>query len=136
MNHVNRNSLRISKNLLGIALCDGSIKAILRQLRGPKMAISDVQVKGSWIEVFDSNGRRISTMSSSGKSLGGFSSDFFVVVSGSWIETYDEKCHRIATMSSSGKEVRGAAGGNFTVKNGSWIETYDKNCKRINTRSV
>lgn len=56
--------------------------------------ISDVQTKGSWIEVFDSNGKKASTMSSSNKEVVAVASDFFVVVAGSWIETYDEKCKK------------------------------------------
>ena len=75
--------------------------------------ISDVQTKGSWIEVFDSNGKKASTMSSSNKEVVAVASDFFVVVAGSWIETYDEKCKKIATMSSSNKIVRGGAGSAF-----------------------
>ena len=57
--------------------------------------ISDVQVKGSWIEVFDGSGKKISTMSVSNKEVVGVASNFFVVIAGSWIETYDEKCKKI-----------------------------------------
>jgi hypothetical protein len=80
------------------------------------MAIADVQKKGSFIEVYDSNGRRISYMSSSKKEVSGVTGDFFVVTAGSFVEVYDEKCKRISYMSSSNKEVLVAAGNSFTVK--------------------
>lgn len=62
------------------------------------MAISDVSVKGSWIQVFDASGKKISEMSASGKEVQGVASDFFVVLSGSWIQTYDEKCKKIGIL--------------------------------------
>jgi hypothetical protein len=61
--------------------------------------ISDVQIKGGWIEVYDGSGKRISTMSASSKEVAGVASDFFVVVAGGWIETYDKTCKRIITRS-------------------------------------
>jgi len=97
--------------------------------------ISDVQVDGSWIEVYDGNGKEISSMSSRGRDLVGVASSFFVVVKGSWIITYDKNCKEIASMSSSGRTVRGAAGSSFTVEKSSWIITYDKYCKEKSSRS-
>ncbi len=78
--------------------------------------ISDVRVKGSLIEVYDSNSKRVSYMSVGNKELVGIASNFFVVISGSLIEVYDEKCKRISYMSAGNKVIRGAAGNTFTVK--------------------
>ena len=72
------------------------------------MAISDVSLKGSWYQVFNEDGKKISEMPSSGKEVLGVASDFFVVEHGAWIQTYDENCKKITEMPSSGKEVRGA----------------------------
>jgi hypothetical protein len=49
--------------------------------------IADVQIKGSYIEVYDEKGKRISYMSASGKDVVGTAADFFVVEAGSYIET-------------------------------------------------
>ncbi|MDH6312404.1 hypothetical protein M2137_001174 [Parabacteroides sp. PFB2-10] len=97
--------------------------------------ISDVQIVGSWIYVYDAKGKKASSMSAANRKVVGIASDFFVVVSGSWIYTYDIKCKRIASMSASNLEVKGAAGNSFTVKSGSWIHTYDRKCKKIATRA-
>jgi catabolite regulation protein CreA len=101
-----------------------------------KNMISDVIVKGSLIEVYDANSKRISYMSESNKKVVGVASAFFVVVNGSLIEVYDEKCKRISYMSQSNKIVKGAAGNTFIVENGSLIETYDEKCKRISYKSA
>jgi len=61
--------------------------------------ISDVREKGSLIEVYDANSKRISYMTAGSKELVGIASNFFVVVNGSLIEVYDEKCKRISYMS-------------------------------------
>ena len=65
--------------------------------------ISDVREKGSLIEVYDANSKRISYMSAGNKELAGVASSFFVIVSGSLIEVYDEKCKRISYMSKGNK---------------------------------
>ena len=44
--------------------------------------ISDVREKGSLIEVYDANSKRISYMSAGNKELAGVASSFFVIVSG------------------------------------------------------
>jgi hypothetical protein len=61
--------------------------------------ISDVIVKGSLIEVYDANSKRISYMSQSNKIVKGAVGNTFTVESGSLIETYDEKCKRISYKS-------------------------------------
>ncbi len=48
--------------------------------------ISDVRVKGSLIEVYDEDSKRISYMSQSNKEVAGVASDFFVVINGSLIK--------------------------------------------------
>lgn len=98
--------------------------------------IADVKENGSWFEVYDEDGKKVSSMASSNKELLGYGDEFFVVLSGSWIETYDVKCKKIAYMPSTNKTVKGVAGGVFTVINGPWVETYDKHCKKLNTRSA
>ena len=93
------------------------------------MGISDVQSSGSWIVVFNDNGKEESRMGSSNKEVVGIAGSFFVVLEGSWIVTYNEKCKEIKRMGSSNKTVRGASGNTFTVKEGSWIVTYNSECE-------
>lgn len=99
-----------------------------------KKMISDVREKGSYIEVYDANSKRISRMDAGKKELVGVAGSFFVVVHGSYIEVYDEECNKISRMDQGDKIVRGAAGDTFTVKHGSYIEIYDENCKRISRK--
>ena len=98
--------------------------------------IADVREKGSYIEVYDSKGNRISRMSTGDREIVGVASSFFVVVHGSYIEVYDEDCDRISRMSQGDRIVRGASGETFTVKHGSYIEIYDKDCERISRKSA
>jgi hypothetical protein len=101
-----------------------------------KDLIADVQMKGSWIEVYDINNNRISNMALRQKNVVAFSELFFVIVEGSWIETYDVYCNKIASTASRDYIVRNATGNTFTLVNGNWIDTYDINCKKINTRPL
>ena len=61
--------------------------------------IADVQVKGSWINVYDEKCKEISSMSSSGKTVRGASGNSFTVKVGSWINTYDKNCKEISSRS-------------------------------------
>ncbi len=99
------------------------------------IVISDVQIKNSWIIVYNENGKEISRMSQAKKEVFGITGGFFVVTtSNGWIITYNEKCKEIARMVSSNKQVKGAAGETFTVISNGWIITYDKKCKEKNRR--
>jgi len=111
-------------------------RGINKRTKEIDMAIADVQVKGSWIHVYNERNKEISRMYFSDKELVGIGSDFFVMVLGSWTYTYDENCKEIARMHSGDKEVRGVVGSTFTAQRGSWIYTYDKNCKEISRRSA
>lgn len=100
--------------------------------------ISSVETKGSWIYLYNSQGRQYKTLSAStvGKVLG-YSSTFFVSQNGSWIYLWDSEGKRYRTLSSSTVgDIIGVAGDTFTSRNGSWIYTWDKEGKRINTRAA
>ena len=100
--------------------------------------ISSVENHGSWVYMYDQNGNRYKTLSTS--SVGevmGYSSTFFVSRNGSWIYLYDSEGRRYKTMSySTVGDVTGVAGDTFTSRNGSWIYTWDKDGRRIKTRSA
>jgi|AntRauTorckE5430_2_1112549.scaffolds.fasta_scaffold00287_3 hypothetical protein len=98
------------------------------------MAISDVQQKGNYLEVYGSSNKKISSLHASGLVFLGVASDFFVVQKGSYFETYDEKSKRISSLHASRLTFKNAAGSTFNVKKGSYIESYDKNCKKTGSR--
>lgn len=100
--------------------------------------LSNVETNGSWIYLYNENGKRFKTLSTStvGTVLG-FSSQFFVSRNGSWIYLWDADGRRYKTMSvSTVGDVIGVAGNTFTSRNGSWIYTWDSQGKRINTRAA
>lgn len=99
--------------------------------------ISSIDTKGSWIYLYNSQGKKYKTLpSSSVGTVVGYSSSFFVSQNGSWIYLWNPEGKKYKTMSKSTVGVViGVAGDTFTSKNGSWIYTWDKNGKKINTRS-
>ena len=119
-------TLASSQGLSGIASDNGGHR------------ISNVETSGSWVYIYDQDGKRYKTMSAS--SVGdvkGFSTTFFVSRNGSWVYLWDSKGRRYKTMSySSVGDVVGVAGETFTSRNGSWVYTWSKEGKKLNTRSV
>ena len=55
--------------------------------------------EGSWIRLYDEKCKRISEMSSSGKSVRNATGQTFTTKEGSWIRTYDKRCKRISEKS-------------------------------------
>lgn len=100
--------------------------------------ISSVETNGSWIYIYNSQGKKYKTMSvSTVGTVMGYSSSFFVSQNGSWIYLWDSEGKKIKTMSKSTVgEVIGVAGDTFTSRNGNWIYTWNTDGKRINTRSA
>lgn len=100
--------------------------------------ISSVETSGSWIYLYNSQGKKYQTLSSS--SVGtvlGYSANILVTQNGSWIYIWNSDGKKITTLSKSTVgEVTGVAGDTFTSRNGSWIYTWDKSGKKINTRSA
>ena len=100
-------------------------------------SISHIETTKSWYYIYDQNGKKIKTLSSTIGELKGFSSTFFVVKNGSWYYIYDANGKRTNTMSEStvGK-VLSVSGDTFTSQVGSWIYTWSKDGKKISTRSA
>ena len=98
--------------------------------------ISSVETSGSWVYIYNSEGKKFKTLSSSTVGVvKGFSSNFFVSENGSWIYVWNSEARKITTLSKSNVgEVIGVAGDTFTSRNGSWIYTWSKEGKKINTR--
>ena len=100
-------------------------------------SISHIETTKSWYYIYDQNGKRIKTLSSTIGELQGFSSTFFVVKSGSWYFIYDANGKKTKTLSEStvGK-VLSVSGDTFTSRRGAWIYTWSKEGKKINTRAA
>ena len=100
--------------------------------------ISSVEVRGSWVYLYDEAGHRYKTLSeSSVGEVKGYSADFFVSQRGSWIYLYDAEGRRYKTLSeSSVGDVIGVSGDRFTSRRGGWIYTWDKDGRKIATRSA
>lgn len=100
--------------------------------------ISSVETNGSWVNIYNSKGKKFKTLSSSTVGeVKGFSASFFVTQNGSWIYLWDSEGKKYKTISKSTVgEIIGVAGDTFTSRNGGWIYTWDKEGKKINSRSA
>ena len=100
--------------------------------------ISSIEPNGSWIYIYNSQGKKYKTLSvSTVGTVLGYSSSFFVSQNGSWIYLWDSEGKKYKTLSKSTVgDIIGVAGDTFTSKNGSWIYIWDKNGKKINTRTA
>lgn len=102
--------------------------------------ISSIDQTSTWVYLYNSQGRKYQTLSTSSVGIVvGYSSNFFVSVSssGTWIYLYNADGRRYKTLSSSTVgDIIGVAGDTFTSRKGSWIYTWDRNGNKISTRSA
>ena len=63
------------------------------------MAISSIEHRGCWYDVFDARGKKAKTISDNIGELMGWSDRFFIVMIGAWYDTYDEQGRRIKRIS-------------------------------------
>lgn len=111
---------------------------VLGAFAGWAEEISSVEPSGSWIYLYNAQGKKYKTLSAySVGEVKGYSSKFFVSQNGSWIYLWDSDGKKYKTMSyyTTG-DVVGVAGDTFTTRNGNWIYTWSKDGKKINTRSA
>lgn len=110
---------------------------LLFSLAGLKaQGISHIETTKSWYYIYDQNGKKIKTLSTTIGELQGFCSTFFIVKNGSWYHVYDANGRKIKTLSVStiGK-ILSVSGDTFTSQSGSWIYTWGKDGKKISTRA-
>ena len=100
-------------------------------------SISHIETTKSWYYIYDQDGKKTKTLSTSIGELQGFSASFFVVKSGVWYYIYDATGKKTKALSEStvGK-VLSVAGETFTSQLGSWVYTWSKEGKKISTRSA
>ena len=98
--------------------------------------ISYIDNAGSWYHVYDTNGKKITTLAQ--QSVGeliGWSAEIIVTKSGSWYKILDPQGKTLKTMSEQTLgTVISVAGSTFTSRSGNWISTWDKTGRKISTR--
>lgn len=100
--------------------------------------ISHIETSKSWYFIYDQNGKRIKTLSTTQGKLMGYSTSFYIIKQGSsFYVTFDASGKRLHTF---GTHVVGniiaVAGDTFTSRKGSWIYTWSKEGKKLSTRSA
>ena len=98
--------------------------------------ISHIEETRSWYFIYDQNGRKIKTISTSQGALMAYSSSFYILRQGTaFYIVNDVNGKRLCCLSVSYVgDILTASGDTFTSKKGGWIYTWDKNGKKINTR--
>ena len=97
--------------------------------------ISYIETTRSWHYIYDENGKKVHTVSTSQGEVVAYSDTFYVLKKGSWYYTCTPKGKKLHTFSASNVgEVLAATGDTFTSRKGSWIYTWDKNGKKLSTR--
>ena len=98
--------------------------------------ISYIDNAGSWYHVYDTNGKKITTLAQ--QSVGeliGWSAEIIVTKSGSWYKILDPQGKTLKTMSEQTLgTVISVSGNTFTSRSGSWINIWDKTGRKISTR--
>lgn len=99
--------------------------------------ISHIETTRSWHYVYDENGKKVHTFSTTQGKVVAYSENFYIVQHGSWYYTYTARGKRLHTFAvSTVGDVLHAIGDNFTSKKGGWVYTWDKNGKKIRTQAA
>ena len=101
-------------------------------------AIGFIETTKAWYHIYNQNGKRIKTLSTSQGELKGYSSTFYILKQGNaFYITFDVNGKRLHTWGvSSVGEILGVAGDTFTSRNGPWIYTWTKDGKKLSTRAA
>lgn len=101
-------------------------------------SISHIETTKSWYYIYDQDGKKIKTLSTSQGELKGYSSSFYIIKQGSaFYITYDVNGKRLHTFGvGSVGEILSVSGDTFTSRNGAWIYTWSKEGKKISTRAA
>ena len=100
-------------------------------------SISHIETTKNWYYIYDQDGKKIKTLSTSQGELKGYSSTFYIIKQGSaFYVTYDVNGKRLHTFgAASVGEILAVSGDTFTSKQGAWIHTWTKEGKKISTRA-
>ena len=115
------------------------IFALLCSAVGMKaQSISHIETTKNWYYIYDQDGKKIKTLSTSQGELKGYSSTFYIIKQGSaFYVTYDVNGKRLHTFgAASVGEILAVSGDTFTSRQGAWIHTWNKEGKKISTRAA
>ena len=115
------------------------ILSLLCSVAGLKaQSISHIETTKNWYYIYDQDGKKIKTLSTSQGELKGYSSTFYIIKQGSaFYITYDVNGKRLHTFgTSSVGEILAVSGDTFTSRQRAWIYTWSKEGKKINTRAA
>ena len=115
------------------------IIALLCSVIGMKaQSISHIETTKNWYYIYDQDGKKIKTLSTSQGELKGYSSSFYIIKQGTaFYITYDVNGKRLHTFGvSSVGEILAVSGDTFASRQGAWIYTWNKEGKKINTRAA
>ena len=115
-----------------------SIVLLLSGLSLQAQSISHIETTKNWYYIYDQNGKKIKTLSTSQGELKGYGSTFYIIKQGSaFYVTYDVTGKRLHTFGvTSVGEILAVSGDTFTSRQGAWIYTWRKDGKKINTRAA
>ena len=115
-----------------------SIVLLLSGLSLQAQSISHIETTKNWYYIYDENGKKIKTLSTSQGELKGYSSTFYIIKQGTaFYITYDVNGKRLHTFgAASVGEILAVSGDTFTSRQGAWIYTWSKEGKKINTRAA
>ena len=101
-------------------------------------AIGFIETTKAWYYIYDQNGKKIKTLSTSQGELKGYSSTFYIMKQGTaFYISFDVNGRRLYTWGvSSVGEIMGVTGDTFTSKQGPWIHTWTKDGKKLSTRAA
>jgi len=99
--------------------------------------ISYIETTNSWHYVYDENGKKVHTISTSQGEIVAYSESFYILKKSGWYYTCDAKGKKLHTFSVSNVgEILAATGDTFTSRKGGWIYTWSKTGKKLATRSA
>jgi len=115
-----------------------SIVLLLSGLSIQAQSISHIETTKNWYYIYDQDGKKIKTLSTSQGVLKGYSSTFYIIKQGSaFYVTYDVQGKRLHTFGvASVGEILAVSGDTFTSRQGAWIYTWSKEGKKISTRAA
>ena len=115
-----------------------SIVLLLSVANFQTQSISYVEITKNWYYIYDQDGKKIKTISTSQGELKGYSSTFYIIKQGSaFYVTYDVNGKRLHTFgAASVGEILAVSGDTFTSRQGAWIHTWSKEGKKISTRAA
>lgn len=108
------------------------------QKSAKKEAIGYIETTKNWYYIYNQDGKKIRTFTTSQGELKGYSNTFYILKQGAtFYMTYDVNGKRLHTFGAgSVGEVIGVSGDTFTSKLGVWIFTWSKEGKKIGTRAA